>query len=64
MKILGFILIVIGALWVVSRLMNQSIMMRNLREGTTTPWRYFTAELFTGFGLGALLLFFGYKLAF
>lgn len=64
MKILGFLLIFIGGLWVVSRLMNQPIMMRMLRQGDTTPWKYFTAELFTGFGPGLLLVFIGYKLTF
>ena len=62
MKILGFILIVVGVLWVTSRLMNQSIMMRNYRNGDFTASRYFFTELFTGFGLGILLIFIGYKL--
>lgn len=63
MQIVGYILIFLGALWILSRLMNQRIQFRNLKDGTAKLHNYIIAELFMGFGIGALLIFIGIKLA-
>lgn len=64
MKIIGYILITIGGFWVLSRLLNQPLMLKNIKNGTTTLWGYLKAELVMGIGFGVLLIALGSWLAF
>jgi len=65
MKIIGYILIIFGGFWVFSRLLNQPIMFRIIREKIQDggllygAWCYLRGEIF-GFGLGIALIMLGF----
>jgi hypothetical protein len=68
MIILGIILMVFGGFWTFSRLLNQGIMFRMLKENIEDRGlmfairRYLVAELFTGLGLGIAVTAIGFYL--
>jgi len=64
-KILGTILIIFGSIWVISRLFNQPVMFRIIREKIREGGlilgikRYLVAELF-GLGFGFVIMGVGF----
>ena len=64
MNIIGYILIIFGGFWSFSRLLNQSIMFRIIRDKIQVGgllygvWCYLRGEIF-GFGLGIGLIMLG-----
>jgi hypothetical protein len=62
MKILGYILIVIGSLLFLSRMLNQPIQLRNLKSGAASLKNYIIAELLMGWILAVILIYLGYLL--
>lgn len=62
MAVIGYLLIAIGVFLMLSRLLNQGIQLRNIREGLVPVWRYILVELTMGFGFGILLVYLGYRI--
>lgn len=67
MNIVGYILIIFGGFWSLSRLLNQSIMFRIIRDKMRDSgflygiWCYLRGEVF-GLGLGISLIVLGFYL--
>lgn len=68
MKILGIVLMIIGGIWVLSRLLNIPKMISIIsdvkeREGLSKAlWRVFSSEIILGYGPGFLIIYIGIHL--